>query len=73
MIDYAHGSRILEMERMTINSKKSYRRDRVISGRGPHEMLNMIHQQMRERLANDQDDDIDRNMIDSEKLTEVEK
>ncbi len=40
------------MEEMEINSKISYKRDRVVSGNAPHRMLRMIQE---EALAKDAD------------------
>jgi len=33
------------MEEMEINSKRSYKRNRVISGNAPHRMLQMIQEE----------------------------
>jgi len=39
------------MEKMKLNSKRGYTRSRVISGHGPHRILEMEQQEMLERLA----------------------
>ena len=43
------------MGEMQINSKDEYNRKRVANGYGPHSMLKMIHQQMLEKWALDED------------------
>jgi hypothetical protein len=40
------------MEKMKINSKTGYRRNRVKNGYGPHNMLEMIQKEGLEKLAN---------------------
>lgn len=37
------------MEKMKINSKTEYNKDRVMSGYAPHELLNMIQQEASEK------------------------
>jgi len=39
------------MEKMKLNSKRGYTRSRVISGHGPHRILEMKQQEMLEKLA----------------------
>jgi len=39
------------MEKMKINSKRGYLRDRVVSGHEPHKMLDMIQNQMLGKLS----------------------
>jgi hypothetical protein len=39
------------VEKMKIDSEIGYNRARVISGYGPHKMLEMIHKKMFEKLA----------------------
>ena len=39
------------MEKMKLNSKRGYTRSRVISGHGPHRILEMKRKEMLERLA----------------------
>ncbi|MHA3962459.1 MAG: hypothetical protein AM325_002870 [Candidatus Thorarchaeota archaeon SMTZ1-45] len=39
------------MEKMKIDSKTSYTRNRVISGHGPHRILDMKRQEMLDRLV----------------------
>ncbi|MFW9796945.1 MAG: hypothetical protein ACFFE2_07900 [Candidatus Thorarchaeota archaeon] len=39
------------MEKLKINSKTSYTRNRVISGYGPHRILEMKQQKLLDRLA----------------------
>lgn len=40
------------MEDMKINSKIEYKRNRVISGKGPHRMLQMAQEKALGKLAN---------------------
>ena len=42
------------MEKMKLNSKRGYTRSRVISGHGPHRILEMKRQEMLERLAKEE-------------------
>ncbi len=42
------------MEKMKLNSKIGYTRSRVISGHGPHRILEMKQQEMLERLAKEE-------------------
>ncbi len=39
------------MEKVKINSKTVYERNRVISGHGPHKMRKMAHQKMLAKIA----------------------
>ena len=50
-IYYTHKSRIKAMEKMKINSKTSYTRNRVVSGHGPHRILEMKRQELLNRLV----------------------
>ena len=69
------------MEKMKINSKTGYRRNRVKNGYGPHKMLEMIQQKGLEKLANneghkkDSDSSLKAEEIppSRQKITEVEK
>jgi hypothetical protein len=42
------------MEKMKLNSKRGYTRSRVISGHGPHRILEMKQQEALERLAKEE-------------------
>jgi hypothetical protein len=42
------------MEKMKINSKTRYNRDRVMSGKGPHKMMKMLHQKMLAKIAKEE-------------------
>lgn len=45
------------MEKMKLNSKRGYTRNRVIHGHGPHRILEMKRQEMLERLAKEETKD----------------
>ncbi|MHA2356859.1 MAG: hypothetical protein ACXADC_16940 [Candidatus Thorarchaeota archaeon] len=58
------------MEKMKINSKTGYRRNRVKNGYGPHNMLEMIQKEGLEKLANKEDQDKDSDSsLKAEKIT----
>ena len=42
------------MEKLKLNSKRGYTRSRVVSGHGPHRILEMKRQQMLEKLAKEE-------------------
>ncbi len=42
------------MEKMKLNSKRGYTRSRVISGHGPHRILEMKRQEILDRIAKEQ-------------------
>ena len=42
------------MEKLKLNSKRGYSRSRVISGHGPHRILEMKQQEMLDRLAKEE-------------------
>jgi len=42
------------MEKMKINSKTRYNRNRVINAQGPHMMLKMIHQKLLTKIAKEE-------------------
>lgn len=42
------------MEKLKLNSKRGYSRSRVISGHGPHRILEMKRQEMLDRLAKEE-------------------
>ena len=54
MLNFTHESRILRLEEMKINSEIGYNRARVISGYGPHKMLEMMHQKLLTKLAKEE-------------------
>ena len=41
----------IKMEKMKINSKTQYNRNRVLNGQGPHKMMKMLHQKMMTKIA----------------------
>ncbi len=47
------------MEKMKINSKTGYRRNRVKNGYGPHNMLEMIQKEGLEKIDNKEDQETD--------------
>ena len=53
-LNYTHKSRIYKMEKMKINSKTRYNRNRVINAQGPHMMLKMIHQKLLTKIAKEE-------------------
>jgi hypothetical protein len=69
------------MEKMKINSKTGYRRNRVKNGYGPHNMLEMIQKEALEKLTNkeaqekDSDSSLkaEENTLSHDRLTGVEK
>ncbi|MHA2020234.1 MAG: hypothetical protein ACW96N_00825 [Candidatus Thorarchaeota archaeon] len=69
------------MEKLKINSKTGYRRNRVKNGHGPHRMLEMIQKERLEKRAKeeDQEKDSDSSLTAEEvtlshhKLTEVKE
>ena len=69
------------MEKMKINSKTGYRRNRVKNGYGPHKMLEMIQEKGLKKIFNDEDQTKDSDSSSKveeislyhQKLTEVEK
>ena len=42
------------MEKLKLNSKRGYTRSRVVSGHGPHRILEMKRQQLLDRIAKEQ-------------------
>jgi hypothetical protein len=42
------------MEKLKLNSKRGYTRNRVISGHGPHRILEMKRQELLDRLAREE-------------------
>ncbi len=42
------------MEKLKLNSKRGYTRSRVISGHGPHRLLEMKQKEMLDRLASEE-------------------
>ena len=42
------------MEKLKINSKRGYRRSRIIHGHGPHRILEMKRQELLEKIANEE-------------------
>ena len=67
------------MEKLKINSKTGYRRNRVKNGHGPHRMLEMIQKEGLEKRANKEDQKKDSSLTAEEitlshhKLTEVKE
>ena len=45
----------MKIENMKINSKIEYKRDRVISGKEPHKMLEMLLEEALEKVAKEID------------------
>ena len=45
------------MDKMKINSKTGYNRARVRNGYGPHRMLNMAQEKLRERLLEESEEE----------------
>jgi hypothetical protein len=57
------------MEKMKINSKIGHRRSQVISGSGPHRLLEMVQEKMSETLTKGlQELDSDSNLKEEEVL-----
>jgi hypothetical protein len=50
------------MEKMKLNSKRGYTRNRVISGHGPHRILEMKRQEMLDRIA--KEDNLEKEVIE---------
>jgi hypothetical protein len=72
----SHKSRIFAMEKMKISSETGYKRSRVINGYGPHKMLDMLHQELSEKLAKRKDqiqDLVDEIILSNHKSKEVKK
>ncbi|MFW9850974.1 MAG: hypothetical protein ACFFF4_17740 [Candidatus Thorarchaeota archaeon] len=42
------------MEKVKINSKVGYNRNRVMNGQGPHNMLKMIQQKLLRKIAREE-------------------
>ncbi len=47
------------MERMKLNSKTSYTRNRVMNGHSPHRIMEMKRQEMLDRLAKEDKHEIE--------------
>ncbi|MHA2003203.1 MAG: hypothetical protein ACXACG_16320 [Candidatus Thorarchaeota archaeon] len=54
------------MERMKINSKTGYRRNRVKNGHGPHRMLEMIQKEGLEKRTKKEDQEKDSSLTAEE-------